>query len=144
MGVKVRKPPGHSSWCIVIDYQGERKTIAVGSRQAAERVKREVEARLALGGTAFLQPEKPARPTLAEYATEWLKNIEHERKPSTAGFYGQFLRLYVLPRFGDSRLDKIEREQVKRFISDLRERGFAKEYDPSRGNHASHLAKRRS
>ena len=126
MGVKVRKPGGHSSWCVVIDHQGERKTIAVGSRQAAERVKREVEARLALGGMALLQPEKPARPLLAEYAAEWLKNVEHERKPSTAGFYGQYLRLYVLPRFGESRLDNIERENVKRFISDLRARNFAK------------------
>jgi len=126
MGVKVRKPGGHRSWCIVIDHQGERKTIAVGSRQAAERVKREVEARLALGGMAFLQPERPARPTLDEYATGWLKNVEHERKPSTAGFYGQFLRLYVLPRFGESRLDDIRREDVKRFISDLRAREFAK------------------
>jgi site-specific recombinase XerC len=54
------------------------------------------------------------------------KNVEHERKPSTAGFYGQFLRLYVLPRFGSSRVDKIEREDVKRFISDLRTRDFAK------------------
>jgi integrase len=126
MGVKVRKPKDHTSWCVVIDHQGQRKTIAVGSRQAADRVKREVEARLALGGMALLEPEKPDRPTLAEYATGWLKNIEHERKPSTAGFYGQFLRLYVLPRFGESRLDNIERERVRQFISDLRARGLAK------------------
>ncbi|MBZ5565896.1 MAG: site-specific integrase [Acidobacteriia bacterium] len=126
MGVKVRRPGGHSSWCVVIDHQGERKTIAVGSRPAAERVKQEVEARLALGGMALLQPEKPPRPTLTEYATEWLKNVEHERKPSTAGFYGQFLRLYVLPRFGEFQLDDIKREDVKRFISDLRARDFAK------------------
>src|SRR5205809_2639611 len=126
MGVQVRKPGGHTSWCIVIDHEGERKTIAVGSRQAAERVKREAEARLALGGMAFLQPERPARPTLAEYATGWLKNVEHERKPSTTGFYGQFLRLYVLPRFGESRLDDIKREDVKRFISELVVREFAK------------------
>jgi len=126
MGVKVRKPGGHRSWCVVIDHQGQRKTIAVGSRPAAERVRREVEARLALGGVALLQPEVPDRPTLATYATEWLKNVEHERKPSTAGFYGQFLRLYVLPRFGESRLGDIEREDVKRFISDLRARDFAK------------------
>ena len=42
MGVKVRKPRGHTSWCVVIDHQGQGKTKAVGRREAAERVKREV------------------------------------------------------------------------------------------------------
>ena len=68
MGVKVRKPKGHKSWCVVIDYDGHRKTKTVGSREAAERVKREIEARLALGGMGALQPEKRAVPTLADYA----------------------------------------------------------------------------
>ena len=126
MGVKVRKPKNHTSWCVVIDHQSRRKTISVGSREAAERVKREIEARLALGGVESLEPVKPSSPTLAEYARGWLKAIEHERKPSTAGFYGQYLRLYVLPRFGGSRLDDIKRDEVKRFIGDLRARNLAK------------------
>src|ERR1700674_4110340 len=108
MSVKVRKPKGHTSWCVVIDHGGQRKTQAVGTREAAERVKREIEARLALGGMESLEPEKPLSPTLKEYAQGWLKNIEHERKPSTAGFYDQYLRLYVLPRFGEQPLDVIK------------------------------------
>jgi integrase len=126
MGVKVRKPGAHSSWCVVIDHEGRRKTIAVGSREAANRVKREIEVRLALGGMEAIKTEEPSLPTLTEYSKEWLKTVEHERKPSTAGFYSQFLRLYVQPRFGEFRLDNIQREQVKRFISDLRARKFSK------------------
>src|SRR5579862_2545529 len=126
MGVKVRKPKGRKSWCVVIDYQGQRKTRTVGSREAAERVKREIEARLALGGIHAFEPEKPGVPTLADYSKTWLQGVGHERKPSTAGFYGQYLRLYVLPRFGEAKLDRIERDGVKRFLSELRERGFAK------------------
>jgi integrase len=126
MGVKVRKPDGYSAWCVVIDHKSRRKTIAVGSREAAERVRREIEVRLALGGMEILEPQASAPPTLAEYFVDLLTHIDHERKPSTAGFYGQFLRLYVLPRFGERRLDNIEREDVKRFILDLRGRGFAK------------------
>lgn len=34
--------------------------------------------------------------------------------------------MYVLPKFAGSELDRIEREHVKRFISDLRARGLAK------------------
>jgi site-specific recombinase XerC len=120
MGVKVRKPDGYSAWCVVIDHKGQRKTIAVGSREAAERV------RLALGGRELLEHQTTALPTLAEYSKEWLAHVGQERKPSTAGFYGQFLRLYVLPTFGELRLDTIRREDVKRFISELKTRGFAK------------------
>src|SRR5215470_693361 len=120
MGVKVRKPKGHTSWCVVIDHDGQRKTKAVGSREAAQRAKREIEARLALGTLTPLQIEKPRIPTLAEYSTAWLENVAHERKPSTAGFYGQYLRLYVVPRFGSAALDTIARSEVKQFVSELR------------------------
>lgn len=67
-------------------------------------MKREIEVGLALGGMEALKPEKPTSPTLAEYSKDWLKSVEHERKPSTAGFYGQYPQLYVLPRFGECRL----------------------------------------
>lgn len=43
----------------MIDHQGQRKTKAVGSREAAERVKREVEARLADGGMEAVERQKP-------------------------------------------------------------------------------------
>ena len=49
-----------------------------------------------------------------------------ERKPSTAGFYGQYLRLYVVPRFGDYPLNEIKRPEVKRFIQDLGGRKLAR------------------
>jgi len=126
MGVKVRKPKGHSSWCVVIDHQGQRKTKAVGSREAAERVRREIEVRLANGGSSTLEPEPPKVPTLEEYSRIWLAEVELARKPSTAGFYGQYLRLYVVPKFGDLPLDRIERDAVKRFIAELRAKDLAK------------------
>ncbi len=126
MGVKVRKRKGKKSWSVVIDHQGQRKTKTVGSREAAERVKREIEARLALGGMGAVEPEKPSVPTFATYAQDWLKGVEHERKPSTAGFYSQYLRLYVLPKFGELCLDKVKREDVKSFIQDLRGRNLSK------------------
>ena len=125
MGVKVRKPKGYSSWCVVIDHEGQRKTCAIGSRQAAERVRREIEARLALGGMAALAPPETIIPTVMSDSKVWLETIEHERKPSTAGFYSQYLRLYVLPQFGDTPLDRVERDAVKQFIAELRSRELA-------------------
>ncbi len=126
MSVKVRKPVRHRSWCVVIDHEGQRKTIAVGSRQAAERVKNEIESKLALGGMGLFQPEKPALPTFAEYAADWIKAAEHDHKPGTVGFYAQYLRLYVLPKFGETKLDRIARDGVKRFIAELGARGLSR------------------
>ena len=88
MGVKVRKPKEHSSWCVVIDHQGQRRTKAVGTREAGERVNREIEVRLALGGMSSLEPQTRALPTLKSYAQGWIETLAHERKPSTVGFYG--------------------------------------------------------
>jgi hypothetical protein len=42
MGVKVKKYKG--SWYVFIDYHGQRKSKKVGSREAAEKVKRGIEA----------------------------------------------------------------------------------------------------
>jgi integrase len=126
LGVKVRKPKDHASWCVVIDHKGQRKTKTVGSREAAERVKRELEARLALGGIESLEPVKNTLPTLADYAETWLKNLEQERKPSTAAFYSQYFRLYVGPRFGALALDAIQRAKIKEFIAELGSRDLAK------------------
>jgi hypothetical protein len=47
MSVKVRKKGG--KWYVFVHYQGKRKAKCVGTRAAAEQVKRALEAKLALG-----------------------------------------------------------------------------------------------
>ena len=61
MGVKVRKYKG--KWYVFIDFNGRRKAKNVGTRQAAEEVRREIEARLALGDLSCLD-KAPRVPTL--------------------------------------------------------------------------------
>ena len=124
MGVKVKKYKG--SWYVFIDYHGQRKAKKVGSREAAERVKREIEARLALGDLSALQQAKPV-PTFSAYAERWLKTDALTKcKVSTANFYADYQRRYVLPQFGDTELTAITRDAIKGFISHLVERGLAK------------------
>jgi Phage integrase, N-terminal SAM-like domain len=117
MGVKVK--PWKGAWGIFICHKAKRKAKRVTSRAVALRVAQEVQARLALGDTKFLERDgkNVPLPTLSGYAGSWLK--QHEMKPSTAGFYGQFLRLYVLPKFGECRLDEITRPKVKEWVSEL-------------------------
>jgi integrase len=116
MSVKVRKRNG--AWWVFIDHEGRRKAKKVGTREAAERVKRELDARLALGDLGvFRQPDIP---TLRRYSEQWLRlYAEVECKPATVANYRQLLRLYLYPRFGDVRLDAISRDAVKDFLATL-------------------------
>jgi hypothetical protein len=40
---------------VYVNYHGKRKNRCVGTREAAEKVRREIEARLVLGDLAFLR-----------------------------------------------------------------------------------------
>lgn len=62
MGVKIRKRG--SKWYVYVNYHGRRKNRCVGTREAAERVRREIEARLALGDQTFLTDGGRAVPAL--------------------------------------------------------------------------------
>src|SRR5579863_2938039 len=115
MGVKVRKRNG--AWWVFINYHGQRKAKRIGSREAAERVKREIEIRLATGQLAG--HTGLTSPVFNDYADLWLRHYAEVRcKQSTVYYYRQYLRLYARPRFGKHRLDEIRRDSVKEFISE--------------------------
>ena len=119
MGVKIKKRGG--KWYVFVNYHGRRKAKCVGSsRQLAEQVKRQLEAKLALGDLGFLGQDEKQVTLFRDYAKKWLTGYaELECKPSTAYSYAQLLRLHVTPRFGDWRLTEITRDDVKLFLSDL-------------------------
>src|SRR5438876_11006243 len=121
MGVKIRKRGG--KWYVFVNYHGRRKAKCVGtSRQLAEQVKRQLEAKLALGDFGFLTESSGL--TFEEYSQRWLKqHAEVTLKQSTIDSYSQLLRLYVLPRFGQLQVTAIQRDQVKEFLSDWSARG---------------------
>jgi integrase len=118
MGVKTRKLRG--KWYLVIDYRGKRKTRVIGTdRKIAEEARRQVEAKLALGAYGILGNQEQV-PTFGVYAERWLRGyVEVERKGSTLRSYEQLLRLHVIPRFGQSRLSDIKREEIKAFLGEL-------------------------
>ncbi len=125
MAVKVKKYKGR--WYVFIDHCGQRKAKKVGSREAAEKVRREIEVRLALGEFALTKQDAPKVPTFADYSDSWLKHhADRHLKPSTADFYREFLNLYVLPCYGQNPIDQIRREAVKHWIADLADRGLAR------------------
>jgi integrase len=118
MGVKIKKRG--SKWYVYVNYHGRRKNRAVGTREAAEKVRRELEARLALGDTTFLSGSEHRVPTFRMYAEQWLKTYaDVQCKPSTRKSYEQLLRIHVTPRFGSKLLTDIRRDEVKQFLAEL-------------------------
>ena len=84
----------------------------------AEAVKRQIEARLALGDLGILAEKQS--PTFNEYSERWLRqHAEVSCKPSTAASYRQLLRLYITERFGALQIDEINRDQLKEFLAGL-------------------------
>jgi hypothetical protein len=106
MGVTVRKKDGQ--WCVFTNHEGKRKAKCVGeNRAAADKVKRILEARLALDGAGVLDEPDAQTPTFSTYADQWLRDyVRLECKTSTARGYESVLRLYLRPRFDSKRIDQ--------------------------------------
>ena len=118
MGVKVRK--NGAKWYVVVDNHGRRKAKCVGSREAAEQVRRQVEAKLALGDLSILDTTDDKKPTFDVYADGWLKDyVRIECKTSTAKGYEGVLEQYLRPRFGKKALNQIRRDDIKALINHL-------------------------
>ena len=118
MGVKVRKRGG--KWYVLVNYRGRRKSKCVGSRESAEQVRRQVEAKLALGDLSVLNTAEEKKPTFNTYADGWLKDYARiECKTSTADGYEGVLEQYLRPRFGKKLLTEIRRDDIKALINDL-------------------------
>src|SRR5437870_1680439 len=142
MSVKIRKKG--KKFYVFVNYHGQRKAKCIGtSRQLAEQVKRQLESKLTLGDLGFLNDKKEARCTFSQkmgflndkkearctfsqYAERWLKqHAELHCKLSTLQGYRGVLRLYLLPQFGPSPLERIGRDDIKQFFAALAEKGLA-------------------
>ncbi len=126
MGVTVRKKNG--SWYVFVNHQGQRRAKCVGdSRAAALQVKRALEAKLSLGDVGVFEEAEPLMPTFGDYADLWMKDYARmECKSSTADGYESVLNQYLRPKFSTRRLKEIKRDDVKKLIGDLIEKGLSR------------------
>ena len=95
------------------------KTGRSVAKKPRTRVRREIEARRALGDLTFLDRGCKPVPLFKDYAEQWLRSYAGvECKPSTKRSYEQLLRLHVTPKFGHKRLTEIRREQIKQHLGE--------------------------
>ena len=124
MGVTVRQK--HGKWYVFINHKGVRKAKCVGSKRAAEDVKRQLEAQLILG-TATLLAAAPPRLTFGAYAQQWLDTtVTLTCKPSTQRIFASMVQNQLLPAFGTHDLRTLSRPQVKTFVAEK-----ARQYSPA-------------
>ncbi len=114
MSVKIKRHKG-ACWIFVDDEacgyapsgRLKRPSKRIGSRDAAEAVKKEVERLLALGQFIGFDdllkkptPTGPGDERFEAYATRWLTEGEVERKAHSHRFYKSNLTNHVLPAIG--------------------------------------------
>ena len=127
MGVVVRqKVKGKGQpWWVFVTYNGKRVSRKIGSKQAAEKVAKELEVRLGRGEFFGFDDKKPV-PTFGQYAKGWIEHtVPATCKPSTLSDYQDILRKHVLPVFGHKRVTEITRGMVKDFLLMKVNQGYA-------------------
>ena len=125
MGVTIREWKG--AWWIFINHHGTRKAKRIGSgavgKKAAKQAAQQIQARLALGQTAFDRPQTSV--TLDAYVETFLERIEQTRKHTTHADYRKIFDHYVFPVFRGQDLQQITREKVKAFAVGCLQRGLS-------------------
>ena len=119
MGVTVReKVKGSGIYWIFINHNGCRRSKSIGSKKEAEKVAKQIKAKIVLKEFSV---ETKKIPKFEEYSEQWLGGyVLQYLSPSTYERYKQILRSYLVPQFGGKNLDEISRSEVKEFLIKLR------------------------
>jgi len=118
MGVKIRQPVkgrGHP-WYVYINHNGKRKSVKAGTKAQAEKLKKKTEEAIAADKLG-LDDDASTVPTFKEWAEKFMKTYSKQNhKAATRRSFRGVLDHYLLPEFGNKRLDKIDRDDVKNFL----------------------------
>jgi integrase len=91
------------------------KTVRGTKRDAQRELNR------VLGEIATGDYVAPAKMTLAQFYTHWLKGIKDSVKPRTHQWYGDMLRIHVLPHLGELKLSEIMPLHIQEMYASLSE-----------------------
>ncbi|WP_257455311.1 N-terminal phage integrase SAM-like domain-containing protein [Archangium lipolyticum] len=134
MSVKVReyKKRGKSGWEVDITFKWpdgepylERVKAPVGSWSGAKAWGEQRQAELLARGRRVVDVEKKREvPTLKEFAPRLIdgdSRANRQKPSSTITSKESSLRLYLLPRFGERRLDEVTNEDLQHLKAELRD-----------------------
>lgn len=117
MAVKVRKlrtdKDGKAVYGLRIYHQGEQKKISVGTRAAAEKLKKEVELELAKGNLGLIEQDAPS---FEELAADFLSLKKATKSNGTYLRYRAIITLHLRKSFLNKPIDTINRGDVRNEI----------------------------
>jgi len=117
-------------WWLFIDHAGKKKAKKMKSKDAAEKVAKKADAKLALGEFNIEDPDEsgPEIPSFKEYSDHWMDTyVKLNLSPSTQHSYEQNLRNHAWPALGHLPLDKIERKHIRELITQKKKDGLARD-----------------
>ena len=122
MGHIRRHPVDNSRWQVrYIDPTGRERSKTFPRKIDADKYLIHVEAQKQR--SEWINPEQAAT-RFEALATRWIATRSH-LKPRTFEGYRSLLRVHILPAFGSTRLDRIDRMTVESWMADLRSIGLS-------------------
>ena len=126
MGVKVVEIYPNK-WYVRVVYKNFRKTKRIGSKERAIEVSRKLTTALELygldawkmfqDGSDLPVKSKPVLPTIAEYQSRWLEELDRtDLKRSTKDNYRYLLTKHIVPAFGNTLLGALDCSMIKRWV----------------------------
>ncbi len=132
MGVKLGERKDKPGWWVFINYKGKRTKKCFGTnKKLAQEFAAKLTAKLKWAEVngepvALSQPDQ-VMPTVKAYLTDWLSIYAKVHcKPSTYRGYKRAVEKHIVPAFGEHGLHTLRREDVKRLVANLIERGKAR------------------
>jgi integrase len=117
-----RHPVDNTKWQVrYIDPTGRERSRTFPRKVDAEKFLIHVEAQKQR--SEWINPELSST-RFEEWSMGWLANRAH-LKPKTFAGYESLLKVHILPRFGSSRLDRIDSLSIEEWIADLKDSGLS-------------------
>ena len=109
-----------NTWKGYVTVGGKRRYFSAATKVEAGLKRR---ALLNQRDTGELSPGKS--PTLGTWLEQWLTITESEHRASTHAVYSGYVKNYILPDLGNTRLDKLTIDKLESFYSELEQRGLS-------------------
>jgi integrase len=115
--VRQKKQGRNEPWWIFVTHRNRRTSRCVGSKAAALKAQKMIEAQLAAGTFDFGGRERKI-PLFKDFAQGYLETYSAmNHKESTHKTWQQAVERHLIPFFGNKPLDEISRQDVKAFIA---------------------------